>query len=90
MQTLKSGDGRNPDFLTRNEWEDVITSDSPDFSAPQSGPRLTGMVLPGDLRPLFKTVVRRTKFELELQASTRVEVALDEGAIHSGSDDSPK
>jgi triphosphatase len=88
VQTLKSGDGRNPNFLVRNEWDDVITSNSPDFSAPQSGPRLTDMVMPGELRPLFKTIVRRTKFEIEPQASTRIEVSLDEGTIRSASDDS--
>jgi triphosphatase len=88
VQTLKSHDGGNPDILTRSEWEDVIADNSPDFSAPQSGPRLTDMVSPGELRPLFKTIVRRTKFELEPRPSTRVEVALDEGEIRSAADDS--
>ncbi|HET6160743.1 MAG TPA: CYTH and CHAD domain-containing protein [Dongiaceae bacterium] len=88
VQTLKSHDGGNPDILTRNEWEDVITDHIPDFSAPQSGPRLTEVVSPGELRPLFKTIVRRTKFELEPRPSTRVEVALDEGEIRNADDDS--
>jgi inorganic triphosphatase YgiF len=88
MQTLKSEDGGNPDILTRDEWEDVITGHTPDLSAPQSGPRLTEVVSAGELRPLFRTIVRRTKFELEPRPSTRVEVALDEGEIRSASDDS--
>jgi triphosphatase len=88
IQTLKSDVGGNPDILTRNEWEDVITGHSPDFSAPQSGPRLMEVVSPDELHPLFKTIVRRTKFELEPRASTRVEVALDEGEIRSAGDDS--
>src|SRR5262245_8653674 len=58
LQTLKSRDPENPDVLTRSEWEDVIAGPSPDFSAPQSGPRLTDMALPGELRPLFKTIVQ--------------------------------
>jgi inorganic triphosphatase YgiF len=87
VQTLKSHGGGNPDILTRNEWEDVITDHVPDFSAPQSGPRLTEVVLPGELRPLFKTIVRRTKFELEPRPSTRIEMALDEGEIRSAADD---
>lgn len=88
VQTLKSEDGGNPDILTRDEWEDVITGHTPDLSAPQSGPRLTEVVSAGELRPLFRTIVRRTKFELEPRPSTRVEVALDEGEIRSASDDS--
>jgi inorganic triphosphatase YgiF len=88
VQTLKSHDGGSPDILTRNEWEDVIADHIPDFSAPQSGPRLAEVVSPGELRPLFKTIVRRTKFELEPRPSTRVEVALDEGEIRGAGDDS--
>jgi inorganic triphosphatase YgiF len=88
VQALKSEDGGNPDILTRNEWDDVITGHSPDFSAPQSGPRLTDVVLPDELRPLFKTIVRRTRFEVELRPSTRVEVSLDEGEIRSAGDES--
>ena len=87
VQTLKSEGRGNPDILARNEWEDVITDHGPDFSAPQSGPRLTDIVLPGELRPLFKTIVRRTKFELEPRPSTRVEVTLDEGEIRGAGDD---
>lgn len=88
VQTLKSHDHGNADILVRDEWEDVITNPGPDFSAPECGPRLVDVVLPGELRPLFKTVVRRTRFELEPRPSTRVEVSLDEGEIRGASDDS--
>ena len=65
----------------------MITNPGPDFSAPECGPRLVDVVLPGELRPLFKTVVRRTRFELEPRPSTRVEVSLDEGEIRGAGDD---
>jgi triphosphatase len=88
VQTLKSHDPENPDILTRSEWEDVIASPSPDFSAPQSGPRLTDVALPDELRPLFKTIVQRTRFDLEPTSSTRIEVSFDEGEIRGADDES--
>jgi inorganic triphosphatase YgiF len=87
VQTLKSHDREGPDVLTHDEWEDAITNLSPDFSAPQSGPRLTNLVLPGELRPLFKTSVRRTRFEIEPRPAIRIEVSLDEGEIRGDGDD---
>jgi inorganic triphosphatase YgiF len=83
LQTLKSNDFTNGNVLTRGEWEDVIASDRPDFAAPATGSRLHDVLVPDELRPLFKTQVRRTLVELEPRSGTRIEVAIDEGQIHS-------
>jgi hypothetical protein len=53
----------------------------PDLNAPETGRLLKGKVKEGELRPLFKTIVRRTVIELEPRQSTRVEAAIDEGEI---------
>jgi triphosphatase len=81
LQTLKFNDLTDGNFVSRGEWEDVIGSDQPDLTAPETGPRLHGVIALDELRPLFKTVVRRTVIELEPRTATRIEVAIDEGEI---------
>ena len=82
IQTVK-GRAAAADLLTRDEWEDAIGSERPDLAAPQSGPALQRAAKDGELRPLFKTVVRRTLFALEPGSATRIEAALDEGEIRA-------
>jgi inorganic triphosphatase YgiF len=83
VQTVKSGDLMEADFISRGEWEDLITGNEPDLDAPQTGHRLKQKVEKGELRPLFTTIVRRTVIELEPVPSTRIEAAIDEGEIRS-------
>jgi triphosphatase len=88
VQTLKSSDFHGGDLLSRGEWEDVIVGDRPDLAAPETGPRLRDLVLSNELRPLFKTIVRRTVIALEPRPSTRIAAAIDEGEIRAaGSSD---
>ena len=83
VQTMKADDLMSADLAVRGEWEDVIGGDKPDLDAPHTGRRLARQVDTADLRPLFKTIVRRTAIDLEPRASTRIEAAIDEGEIRS-------
>ena len=81
IQTLESHEFISANFLSRDEWEDVIAADSPDPAAPETGPRLLDVVGVEDLRPLFRTIVQRTVIELELPSTARIEIAIEEGDI---------
>jgi triphosphatase len=83
IQTVKGRASGGADLLARGEWEDAIDSERPDVAAPQGGPALQRVAKNGELRPLFKTVVRRTTIPLEPGSSTRIEAALDEGEIRA-------
>jgi inorganic triphosphatase YgiF len=80
IQTLKSSGSASLDAV-KHKWEDVIAGSQPDPMAPESGPRLRSVVNGSELHPLFRTNVRRTIVEIETDASTRIEAALDEGEI---------
>ena len=81
IQTVKGRAPGGGDLLARGEWEDAIGSERPDLAAPHGGPALQRAAKDGELRPLFKTVVRRTTIPLEPGSSTRIEAALDEGEV---------
>jgi inorganic triphosphatase YgiF len=83
IQTVKTGDLMTADLISRGEWEDVIASDRPDLDAPETGRLLAHKLDKDNLRPLFRTIVRRTVIELEPDASTRIEAAIDEGEIRA-------
>ena len=84
IQTFKSDGFTGGTLISRGEWEDVIASDRPDFTAPETGPRLREAITPDELRPLFKTIVQRTAIALEPRPLTRIEMAIDEGEIRDG------
>ena len=69
VQTVKSGDLMEADFISRGEWEDLITGNEPDLDAPQTGHRLKQKVEKGELRPLFTTIVRRTVIQYRRRGS---------------------
>jgi inorganic triphosphatase YgiF len=83
IQTVKGRAPGAPDPLARGEWEDAIEGDQPDLAAPHGGPALQRAAKDGELKPLFKTVVRRTTIPLEPGSSTRIEAALDEGEVRA-------
>jgi inorganic triphosphatase YgiF len=83
IQTVKAGDLMSADLISRGEWEDVIASDQPDLDAPETGRLLAHKVDKDELRPLFRTIVRRTVIELKSEASTRIEAAIDEGELRA-------
>ena len=64
------------------EWRDPIDGDAPDPAAPETGPRLRAAV-DAELRPLFKTEVRRTVFTVAADPAVEIAAALDEGEIHA-------
>ncbi|HJT09047.1 MAG TPA: CHAD domain-containing protein [Stellaceae bacterium] len=83
IQTVKGHAPGAPDPLARGEWEDAIAGEQPDLAAPHGGPALQRVAKDGELKPLFKTVVRRTTIPLEPGSSTRIEAALDEGEVRA-------
>jgi inorganic triphosphatase YgiF len=80
IQAVKAHRVTGATSLERGEWEHILAADQPDLRAPNGGgpshaPRET------ELQARFTTVVRRTRFTLEPDASTGIEGALDEGEI---------
>ena len=53
----------------------------PTKHGPARGAPLRDIVRKDELRPLFRTTVRRIKIELEAQSAARIEAAIDEGEI---------
>jgi inorganic triphosphatase YgiF len=83
IQTVKGPIPDGAGLLARGEWEDAIGNERPDLAAPHGGPALQRVAKNDELRPLFKTVVRRTTIPLEPGASSRIEAALDEGEVRA-------
>jgi CHAD domain-containing protein len=63
-----------------SQWRDIITSDGPDPSAPETGARLRGLI-DNELRPICKTQVRRTRLTLDVEPSVEFTATLDEGEL---------
>ena len=87
VQTFKSNGFTGGSLLSTGEWEDVIAGDRPDFTAPETGPRMRAAITPDELRPLFKTIVHRTAIALEPRLLTRIEMTIDEGEIRDAKGD---
>jgi inorganic triphosphatase YgiF len=77
VQTLKAA---GSDLLTRGEWSDRLSGDSPDLTAKASGRRARRIVR-GALQPQFRIDVRRSVFDLRVARTARIEAAVDEGTI---------
>jgi triphosphatase len=63
-----------------SQWRDIITSDGPDPSAPETGARRCGLI-DNELRPLCRTRVRRTCLTLGVEPSVEITATLDEGEV---------
>jgi len=83
IQTVKESAAAGDQLLMRGEWEDRIRGAAPDLAAPESGSHLVPALDPATLRPLFTTVVQRTRFELSPKPGTHIEVAIDRGEIRA-------
>jgi len=83
IQAVKSQAVSGAAAARRGEWEDVIAGERPDLSAPNSGEHLPEAIGEHKLHPLFSTEVRRAVVPIRLDASTEVEVALDEGFVRT-------
>lgn len=70
----------------RREWEEPIAGNRPDLDARKARVRLPKPIRKEHLRPVFTTVVARRVVELEPHASTRIEVAFDQGEIRANGD----
>ncbi|MEO1250179.1 MAG: CYTH and CHAD domain-containing protein [Pseudomonadota bacterium] len=87
VQTVKAKGGDQAGPLSRNEWETAITGPEPDLAALAGvgAAEVTGVLLPGDLHPLFVTDVRRTVRTVAYDAGGKnaslIEVAADRGAV---------
>ena len=80
-------DGRRVQILRRvdsaayiSQWRDIITSDAPDPSAPETGARLRGLIY-NELRPLCSTRIRRTCLTLGVEPVVEITATLDEGEV---------
>src|SRR6516162_1200052 len=69
--------------LTRRVWEDFIDGERPDLSAPNSSAHLPKALNEAELQARFATVVRRTAYTLEPDASTEIVGAVDKGEIRT-------
>jgi len=83
IQAVKSQAVSGAAAARRGEWEDVIAGERPDLSAPNSREHLPEAIGEHKLHPLFSTEVRRAVVPIRLDASTEVEVALDEGFVRT-------
>ena len=68
-------------------WWDRITTDRPDPSAGETGPRWRAIVDDAELHPLFKTQIRRTFHKVSLNSTTEIVATLGEGRIDLGTGD---
>ncbi len=82
IQTLKTSRSEGGAAAHRGEWEWPVDGDAPDLGRlveTPAGDIVTG--LDGRLRPLFATEIERRARLLTLDGGTKVEAALDQGAI---------
>ncbi|HZT51239.1 MAG TPA: CHAD domain-containing protein [Stellaceae bacterium] len=90
IQTVKANGLAGDDLAARGEWEDPVRDGVPDLAAPESGAHLLPALDPAALRPLFTTVVQRTRFDLSPKPGSRIEVAIDRGDIRLVEGDAAK
>jgi inorganic triphosphatase YgiF len=83
VQTVKTGDFMEANLWERREWEDPIAGNRPDLDARKARAWLPKALRKEELRPVFMAVVARRVIELEPHASSRVEVAIDQGEIRT-------
>ena len=86
IQTVKSRSNGSGVATSRSEWEWPIDQDVPDVGRLAKTPSLAmaAQAIKGKLQPVFVTDIRRTTRRLNLDDSTVVEAAIDEGVIKAG------
>ncbi|MGE5768500.1 MAG: CHAD domain-containing protein, partial [Bacteroidota bacterium] len=89
VQTVKTGDTAASAVMRRGEWEAELTSPDPqpDLVDDPALRGALGLLMPGELRPIFTTRVRREVVELNgtdnLGRTKVIEVAFDRGEIEA-------
>lgn len=85
LQTLKGGGGSGGGLHRRDEWEYPLAGPELDLSRFADTPLARLMARKGfTLNPVFATDFQRTTWQLTPRPGTRIEVALDQGAIKNG------
>ncbi len=92
FQAVKGGGGVVSGLHQRQEWEDIIAGDQPDFTKildPGMQKLFADQNLRDALRPIFTTEVRRTEWQLVFDNGDKVELALDLGNLIVGKQKEP-
>jgi inorganic triphosphatase YgiF len=90
VQTIKANGGSAVGLFSRGEWENSITSDTPDLHAARHSPldSLLTRKLKRALAPVFETRVHRTVLPLD-DGDGRIELTLDRGQVRRGRKSAP-
>ncbi|HEY1637602.1 MAG TPA: CHAD domain-containing protein [Rhizomicrobium sp.] len=85
LQTIKQEGNGAGNVFVRDEWEKEIGADRPDFALAKDTPLpdLLSRKAADSIRPVFETVVERTRIPLHIGTS-EIEVAIDRGWIRCG------
>lgn len=95
IQTLKTGNVAQGAAAARGEWEVELPDARPQLAAFDDPAvlDLVGLVLPGELQPLFETRFRRQALMVEWADGqgppARIEIACDRGVIKAGAHEAP-
>ncbi|MCX7627706.1 MAG: CYTH and CHAD domain-containing protein [Methylophilaceae bacterium] len=87
FQSLKAGGYVLAGLHQRKEWEDMIATEHPDFTRildPELARLFADQSLRDALKPLFRTEVQRTEWQLVYDDGARIELALDLGRLIAG------
>jgi triphosphatase len=84
IQTIKAPSSRGGIAMTRNEWEQEVAGDEPDFRAATGTALEPFLELRHSIRPVFSVSAERTLREL-FHGSSVIEVAADRGRIEGNS-----
>lgn len=89
LQTIKTANKAVGGLHKRQEWENEITTDTPDYSKfPKAALPVKKKTLK-QIEVLFTTNFQRTTWNLQLDNGSEIEVALDQGKVQSKTAESP-
>ena len=97
IQNMKSGANSNGGLLTRHEWESPVAGPAPELTRLRAvvddkhirRAVLAAPALAQRLAPVFTTRVKRTVWDLRLEAGDHIECALDYGRLECGDKKTP-
>ncbi len=89
IQTIKTASKSLGGLHKRQEWENEITADTPDYSKfPKEALPVKKKTLE-QVEVIFTTNFQRTTWNLQLDDGSKIEVALDQGKVQSKTAESP-
>ncbi len=92
LQSVKAAGSSLAGLHQRMEWEDFIATGHPDFTKildPALIKLFADKKLCNELRPIFRTEVQRSKWQLAFDNGDKVELALDLGQLVAGQNHEP-